>query len=344
VKKIRNISKWLFLIILPFSGIAQVKDTLFFNNGDVLIGELKSISLGRVKFDDDNLDVLSIKSTQVRTINAATHIYRLETLGGDIYYTSLEVGSNGKVQLKVNGIAQEILLADIGNLIPLKGKTGALWQGNAALGYSYAKSTGIGQFNSDLNLEYLTRKFDFLLNGSAIINQSDTSVELDNATAGLFNSYLFTPVWEASVFFIYQRNLEQGLKRRYQEGLGGGCNFISTTHMRSKLITGVVFNQEKSVEGVSSPTQVDIPVILNFNFFRFSRPDLTVNIKEDLFVGITKKGRIRQNGQFTITWKIFGDFSINLKFYHNYDNQPPGQNSEKLDYGAIFGLSYKFSQ
>jgi len=296
VKKILDIGRWLLIITIPFSGMTQVKDTLFFNNGDVMIGEIKSISLGRVKFDDDNLDVLSIKGTQIRTLRAITHIYRLETLDGQIYYTSLDTGSKGNVQLKVNGVSQKIRLADISKLIPLEGNTGVLWQGNASLGYSYAKSTGIGQFNSDLNLELLTRKVDMLLSGSAIINQTDSSVELDNATTGLFNSYLFTPVWETSVFLLYQRNLEQGLSRRYQEGLGGGCNFITTPHMRAKLITGVVFNQEKSVEDITSPTQVDIPVLLNFNFFRFSRPDLTVNIKQDLFVGITKKGRIRQDG------------------------------------------------
>jgi hypothetical protein len=114
--------------------------------------------------------------------------------------------------------------------------------------------------------------------------------------------------------------------------------------MRGKLLTGIVFNQEKSVEGVISPTQIDVPVLFNFNFFRFSRPDMTVNLREDLFIGVTQKGRIRQDGQFSINWKIFSDFYINLKFYHNYDNQPPGENAEKIDYGAVFGLTYKFSQ
>ena len=71
---------------------------------------------------------------------------------------------------------------------------------------------------------------------------------------------------------------------------------------------------------------------------------MTVNIKEDIFFGITNKGRIRQDGQFSVNWKIFSDFYVNLKFYHNYDNQPPGENAEKLDYGVVFGLSYKFSQ
>ena len=105
-----------------------------------------------------------------------------------------------------------------------------------------------------------------------------------------------------------------------------------------------MISQEKSVEGVSSSSQFDIPVLVNFNFFRFSKPDMTVNLKEDLFIGITKKGRIRQDGQLSINWKLIRDFYINLKFYHNYDNQPPGENAEKLDYGVVFGMSYKFSQ
>src|SRR5438270_2746401 len=119
-----NIGRWLLITTFPFSVGAQVKDTLFFNNGDVLIGEVKSISLGRVKFDDDNMDVLSIKGTQIRTLKAITHIYRLETLEGQIYYTSLDTGSKGNVQLKINGESQEIRLQDISKLIPLDGHTG----------------------------------------------------------------------------------------------------------------------------------------------------------------------------------------------------------------------------
>jgi hypothetical protein len=324
--------------------MSQDKDTVFFRNGDVMIGELKSISLGKVKFDDDNMDVLNIKVTQIKTIHATSHIYRMQTIDGEFIYTSIRPSVEGKVQISAHGIPQEINLEAISNLVPLTGKTGALFQGNASAGYSYAKSTGIGQFNSTLNLEYLTRKFDLSLTGSTIINQTDTTLEVDNATAGLFNSYRFTPVWEVNVFFLYQRNLEQGLSRRYQEGLGGGYSFISTTHIRAKAITGLVFNQEKSIEEVVTPTQVDIPFFLTFNFFRFNRPDLTANLKENLFVGVTQKGRLRQDGQLSINWKLFSDFYINLQFYHNYDNQPPGQNSEKLDYGVVFGVSYKFSQ
>jgi hypothetical protein len=343
VNKLCSIAR-LLLLLLPFSAATQVKDTLFFKNGDLLVGEIKSLSLGKIKFDDDNMDVLNIKITQIKTIQALTHVYRLETISEEIYYTTLEAAASGYVRIKVNGLPQDVRIEDISTLSSLKGKTGALWQGTVSAGYNYAKSTGIGQFNSTFTVDYLTKKWDLQANGSVIVNQTDSSFQIDNATSGLFNSYLFTPVWEASVFVLYQRNLQQGLSRRYQEGLGGGAKFISTNHMRAKLITGAVINQEKSVEGVSSPTQVDIPVIMTINFFRFNRPDLTINLTEDVFIGITKKGRIRQDGQLKLNWKLFNDFYLNIQFYHNYDNQPPGQDSEKLDYGVVFGVSYKFSQ
>jgi len=343
VKEISNICIWL-LLLLPFTTKAQVKDTLFFRNGSILVGELKSISLGKAVFDEDNMDVLNIKVTKIRTLKAVSHIYRLETIHGDIYYTSLEAASPGNVQLKLGGIVREITFEEISKLVPLNGKTEDLWKGNASAGYSYSKSSGRGQFNSNFSLEYLTKKIDVLFGGSAIINQTDTTLELANANAGTVVSYLFTPVWEANIFLAYQRNLEQGLSRRYQEGAGAGANIFSTEHTRMKIISGIVFNQEKSIEQVTTPTQVDIPLMTNFSFFRFSKPDMTATLKENLFVGITQKGRIRQDGQLTLNWKLIQDFYINVQFYHNYDNEPPGQNSEKLDFGVVFGLTYKFSE
>jgi len=343
VNEIRHICSWLLFFFLSFTTEAQVKDTLFFRNGSILVGELKSISLGKVVFDEDNMDILNIKVTKIRTLKALSHLYRLETIHGDIYYASLEVGPEGRVLLIHDGIEQETPIEEISKLVPLNGKTEDLWKGNASVGYSYSKSSGTGQFNSNFNLEYLTKKVDVLFGGSAIVNQTDTTLELTNANGGTVVSYLFTPVWEANIFLAYQRNLEQGLSRRYQEGAGAGANIFSTEHTRMKIISGIVFNQEKSIEQVITPTQVDIPFMTNFSFFRFSKPDMTATLKENVFVGITQKGRIRQDGQLTLNWKLIQDFYINVQFYHNYDNQPPGQNSEKLDFGVVFGLTYKFS-
>src|SRR6478672_6369903 len=100
---------WLLILFtLPFTGLAQVKDTLYFRNGSLLVGELKSISLGKAVFDEDNMDVLSIKMSQIRTLKAVTHIYRLETIEGEIFYTSLQSSRDGYVQIKNDSTQIEI--------------------------------------------------------------------------------------------------------------------------------------------------------------------------------------------------------------------------------------------
>ncbi len=330
--------------LIALLACSQLKDTLFLNNGQLLIGELKSMNLGKISFDADNLQVLSIKSNRIKTIQAKTNIFRIQTIHRTIHYSSIQSGEKGKVRIMVNDSLVDISIDEISILLPLKGKTGSFWQGNVSLGYSYTRSSSIGRLNSDYTLAFTTKKYEVISQGSIIFTQTDSTFDADNASAFLLGTYLFNPVWSGSVFGNYQRNLELGLARRYQEGLGVGLTFLNKVHVNAKAIAGVVFNQEKNTEDVSTPTQVEIPLILTFNFFHFSKPDMSLNIRQSFYAGITEAGRFRQEGQLTINWKVITDFSINLQLYDNYDNQPPGLNAATFDYGVVFGLSYKFSQ
>jgi hypothetical protein len=183
-----------------------------------------------------------------------------------------------------------------------------------------------------------------LTNGSVVTIQTDSTFELSNADQGILGSYLLTPLWEGIVLGNYQRNLELGLARRFQEGLAIGLSFLSSTNMRAKAISGIVLNQEKNTEGVETPTQVEVPLIVLFNFYHFRRPDMTLTAKQSFFAGITQAGRLRHDGEINLSVKIITDFSVNIRVYDHYDNQPPGETAEKIDYGVVFGLSYKFSQ
>ena len=322
----------------------QAKDSLYLTNGQLLIGDLKSISLGKINFDADNLQLLSIKSNRIKTIQARSHLYRIQTINRTIYYGNLLAGETGTVRIVNNDTIMELKIDEIGVFLPLRAKTGSFWQGNASAGYSYTRSSEIGRFNSDYSVSFTTKKYLAISQGALILTQTDSTLEADNASVLFAGSYLFDAVWDGSIFFNYQRNLELGLARRYQEGLGLGLTFLSKVHVRARAIAGVVFNQEKSTEDVFTPTQLEIPLIISFSFFRFNKPDMTLSIRQSFYAGITQAGRFRQEGNLTINWKIISDFSINLQLYDNYDNQPPGLNAASFDYGVVFGLNYKFSQ
>jgi len=60
--------------------IAQTKfDTLYFKNGQIVFGDLKKIDIGYLTFDGEDLSLMSIKISKIKTIAASKKLYRIET-------------------------------------------------------------------------------------------------------------------------------------------------------------------------------------------------------------------------------------------------------------------------
>lgn len=338
------LSLTLFLLAKSNCLEAQAKDTLFLRDGQLLIGKLKMIALGKADFDADHVDVVSVKTDEIRTISAATHIYKLQTIRQKLFYTHLHPGPEGKVTIVAPEGRQTLPMGEISQLIPFRDKTRGLWEGNASAGFTYTRSSDVGRFNADLTIGYTSRKIEIAARGSVITTSSDSSFAFENASASLLCSYVFNARWQSIIILSYQHNLELGLARRFQEGFAAGLSVVSSAHVQAKLLSGLVLSQEKSTDGKITPLQIELPVIFLFDFFHFRKPDITLNMTQSIYTGITQGGRFRQDGQLTLSWKIIRDFSVNLQLYDNFDNQPPGEDAAKLDYGVVFGLSYKFFQ
>ena len=161
---------------------AQTKDSLFLKGGQVLIGELKGFLLGKVEFDDDVVRVVTIKSSNIKTMKASLHLFQLETIYYDLYYTTVRPAQEGMVLINKDGQWQEISIEEISQIMPLKRKTGGLWSGNVTAGYTFTRSSDIGRFNADLELRWATRKFEVLTKGSLITTKTDSTSEIENAS------------------------------------------------------------------------------------------------------------------------------------------------------------------
>src|ERR1700761_2183269 len=110
------------LLVMARSGFAQErKDTLFFTNGEVLIGEFKSLVRGMITFDSDAISIISIKAYKVKTIHTTLGILRIETNTKQWVYGSL-VPSGIKDTIYVENEGQRIKLAraDISTITPLR--------------------------------------------------------------------------------------------------------------------------------------------------------------------------------------------------------------------------------
>jgi len=319
------------------------KDTIFFLNGSRVIGEVDKINLGVLNFDPDDANDITVQLQKLKTIAAVRTIFRIETTNHQVYFGRLVPhDSSQMVWIAQAHDSIAINIREISFLYAYKSRFLQRFSGSMGAGFSYTKSSSFGQLNFNGKLNYVTRKDEISLSTAGIYSITDSSFVQDRQDASLKYNLYFSPTWFATTFLAYQHNLELGLQRRWQEGLGIGNKYITSRHVYAWARTGLVLNQEKNIENVSTGTLTELFGQLEFNFFRFTKPEVHFIFEESFYYGLTQAGRIRNDADVTLIWEIFKDFDLNISVYTNFDNQPPGGEGKTTDFGATLGLSFTF--
>jgi hypothetical protein len=312
-------------------------------NGSKIIGEIKGIKLGVIDFDPDDANDITVQLRKIKTIIGNSDIFRVETIRKQVSFGFIRPDSAEKKVRVVLGLQQTTMnIEEIFNLYRFSNKFGQRFSGSVGAGYSYSRSSGFGRFNFDGALNYVSKNQELNLTASALYSQTDTGLTRDMEGISIKDNIYFSTRSFATVFLNYQRNLELGLARRYQEGIGVGNKFITSKSVYAWGRSGFVFNQEKSVENVSSGLLTEVFAQLQFNFFRFTKPEINLDFTQTVYAGLTDAGRIRTDGATNLSWEIINDFKLNLNLYTNYDSKPPVAGSSTFDYGSVIGFKYTF--
>jgi hypothetical protein len=319
------------------------KDTIFFTKGSMLLGEIKKVKLGVITFDPDDANDVTVQLRNLKTISAVSKVFRVETIQHKVYFGKMIPDTASHYARMVQGMDTiRIFLEDISVLYPFEHAFMQRFSGNVGLGYSYTRSSGFGRLNFDGKINYVSEKREITLSVSGVYTITDTSFSRDNENASLLYNNYFSSKSFTTILATYQRNLELGLQRRYQEGLGAGTKFVTSKHVYAWARSGLVLNQERSTTGEFSGTLAEIFGQLQFNFFRFTKPEINLDMKESFYYSLSESGRFRNDGETNLSWEIIEDLKMNLGFYNNYDSKPPSAEGKNFDFGINFGISYTF--
>ncbi len=329
-------------MVSTFQTHAQSKDTLFFTNKSMLIGELISIKLGRIEFDGDGVGIVKVKYDKVSTIQASKHYFRIETIKREVIPGFIESSVNrGKIIAKTNYDSKEIAIEDIASMFKFGTKWSTKINGNIGAGYTYTKSSRIGRFNADGAVFYHNEKSEIELGGNMIFTTDSITSVIERANLNFKYNYYFSKSFFGVALLNYQRNVELGLNKRWQQGLAIGHKFLLTKHSQGLVISGFTINQEQDLKSNSTNNQEWVAQG-KYNFFSFSNPNISIGTTQTLYVSINQRGRIRYDGDINLNWELISDFSLNLNFYSNYDSKSPTTGGARSDFGFVAGLSYEF--
>ena len=331
------------MLLVAGAAAQDLKDTIFFLNGTRVIGKIKSIKLGVMTFDPDDANDITVQLRKLRAIAAVRQVFRIETIHNQVYFGKMYPHPKTNYALVFASTdTVELPIEEISVLYPFKNEFFQRFSGNASAGFDFTRSSGFGRLNFDGTLNYKSKKQEISLSASGIYTITDSTFSRDREDLSLkFNQY-FTTTWFGTILLKYQRNLELGLDRRYQEGLGAGNKFITSRHVYAWTRLGVVLNQEENTEGERSGALTELSGQFEFDFFRFTKPEVRCSVVQAFYYSVTQAGRFRNDGQTDLNWEIIKDLRFTLTFYNNLDSQPPTEGSPKVDFGIVVGFTYVF--
>lgn len=321
----------------------KIKDTIFFLNGSKMVGEIKGIKLGVLTFDPDDANDITVELQKLKTIIAISKLFRIETIAHRVYFGNMIANNKAGYVFIASGLDTiEYRIEEISVVYSFKHAFRNRFSGYVNAGFSFTKSSNLGRFNIDARLSYMAKKDEITLSTTDIYTITDTGFSRDKEDITTKYNHYFSTAWFGTLLFKYQRNLELGLLRRYQEGIGAGNKFITSKHIYAWARTGVVFNQEKYDEGEYPGTLPEVFLQAEFNFFRFTKPKISLLLNEALYYGVTNGNRLRNDGQLDLSWELVKDLDLVFSIYNNYDSKPPTAENSKFDFGVVFSVGFTF--
>jgi hypothetical protein len=332
-----------FVICFTNKSFSQAKDTIVLVKGQTLIGEVQDADLGNITIDDIDLKMQNVKLYKIKKLVISAKL-KIQTVDKKYYFGSLKTSEKeGWADIHTSsGETIPIPITNIYELISLEGSFFKRLIGNISAGFSFNKSSDIGQLNFGANVLYSAKNLDYQLMINTIGTIDSGKFSSDNINVQFFSDYALNETWFLGASVQYQRNLELSIARRYLGLAGIGNQLFIKKNWRLRALTGITFSQEKSIEDVTSGLLYEIPLMFQFNFYQFRHPDIQISSTQAAYFSLSQVGRVRYDGNTSFSWQIIRYFYLTLSPYTSFDSKPPAGNNSTFDYGVVFGISYKF--
>lgn len=329
----------LVLVLFLSSVIRAQSDSLIFKNGNVLVGEIKSMEKGVLIFESDFSDSdFKIEWNGISEIYTKT-FFLISLSDGRRFNGYLYTSTPGNVLIQSEEGNPVVALYD---LVYLKSVDINFWSRiNASLsvGLYIARANHLSQLDTKVNVGYLADRWLTSASFSSLFSTQDSVAATQRQDgSGTFNWFLprglFIP---ASV--TYLSNTEQKLDARLTSKLGFGKYVIQTNKSYWGFSAGVTYNNEKYSNESTNRKSWEGYLGTELNFYDIG--DFRLLTQGAIYPGLTEKGRFRYDFNIDTKYDLPLDFYIKLGFTVNYDNQPAEGTSE-TDYVFQTGFGWEW--
>jgi len=331
----------LILVLICSFGvfISHAQDTILFNNGDQMIGELKTLDKGVITFKTSYSDSdFKIEWKGVKRLSTAT-IFLITLSDGTRFKGAIAHGDSVSLMLKTMEGEKYVRSNEI---VYLKSLDEGLWSqiyANVDIGLSVTKAKNLRQLNVTAGLGYLGENWSWDARYSSL-NSTQDSIQPTIRNEGGVSANLFLPNdWFLTVATDFLSNTEQLLDLRTNARGGFGYYIVHKNNWYWSFAGGAAYINETYSNGENGKESMEGFISTELNLFDFG--DFGLFTKISAYPGITERGRFRTDFKMDVKYDLPLDFYVKGGFTLNYDNQPTVGAGE-VDYVLNTGFGWEW--
>lgn len=310
----------MFVLVVCQTSFSQ-KDTLVATNGNILIGEIKSMNKGVLKMKTSFSDSdFAIEWSEVKRLVTTTE-YLISTTNGERYNGSLQsTATEALLILKEN---DTLATTHLKYIVYLKSVKSSFWDklsASLSLGYNFTKSNNFKQFSIRNTLGYQATKWSLNSSYNNIASSRDDVNSINRIDAALTYNYFLKNDWFPLAEINWLSNTEQNLQLRTVSKLGIGKFVFRDNQKYLGLQTGISYNNE-NYSGSDENSLNSAEAFLGAELNLYDVGDLNLLTKTIAYPSLTESGRWRFDAAIDLQYDLPLDFFIKAGLTVNYDNQ-----------------------
>ncbi|MFC3878899.1 DUF481 domain-containing protein [Algoriphagus namhaensis] len=344
----------LFGASLTWSNIfaQEVKDSLRMSNGDILVGQIKSMDNGILEIDvpyskkNIELDWKEVVyfSSDFDVVLSLEKEIRLRGLLSSISPDSLRFVVLEPINVpksQIDSFPDTLYLhnTEIVEIQEVEENVFDRINGEISVGVNLARSSRLRQYSLRSKADYLSNWFGASANFNGIRSTQTDSELIQRYDGGLSFLALIRYEWFAITRVNFLNNSEQLIDLRSDIKFGIGKYLIRKYQRTVSLQAGINLNSENFKGDI--PSNQSTEFVLGSTVDLFNMGDFSLQGVFLGYVGLTEKGRFRSDSKFDINYKFFNDFFLKLGTTINFDNKA-AEDAPNLDYVIQTTIGWKF--
>jgi len=320
---------------------AQQPDSLIFNNGNTIVGEVKSLERNILKIETDYSDSdFTIEWDGIKEIYTTTN-FLITLTNGSRYNGSINSSDPGKITITTD--EDGMLTVNPDEIVYLDDMDKGFWSqlyASIDIGFDLSKSNNLRSFSSRSSIGYIARRWQLDGTFNRMTSKQDDVDDIERTDGKIAFKYFLPNDWYPTASVDFMSNTELQLNLRTSGKLGFGKYLVHSNELYWGFSVGANFNDEDY-----TPPELDdrqsLEGFLGTELNLFNVGDLSLMTNFVAYPSFTESGRWRSDFKFDVKYDLPLDFYIKAGFDLNYDNQP-AEGSPEFDYVLHTGIGWEW--